>query len=96
MPAESDSQAKENIQINKPVATEQGGSAPKHEEHREQNIMAINFTVPDEFINVFQDACKEFETIITPEIEVDDPLAIHEAILSLLRSMFEKGEMTIN
>ena len=91
MAAESDSQAKENVQINKPVATEQGGFAPRHEEHREQNTMAINFTVPEEFIKVFQDGCKEFETIITPEIEVDDPLAIHEAILSLLRSMFEKG-----
>jgi len=91
MPAESGSQAKENVQINKPDATEQGGLAPRREEHQEQNTMAINFTVPDEFINVFQDACRELEAIITPEVEVDDPLAMHEEILSLLRSMFEGG-----
>jgi len=91
MAAGNSDQVKENVGINKPVAAEQGSFAPRREEHQEQNTMAINFTVPEEFIDVFQDACKEFETKITPEVEIDDPFAIHEAILSLLRSMFEKG-----
>jgi hypothetical protein len=91
MQAGNNGQVKENAGVYKPDATEQGGSVSRHEEHQEQNTMAIDLTVPEELINVFQDACKEFEAIITPEVEIDNPLAVHEEVLSLLRSMFEGG-----